>query len=298
MSGLKLFSIGEQGVEEIIASRAEREGHLQDLIEANMQKLLGVRFLATEYSTGPRHRGRIDSLGLDENGAPVIIEYKRERGANVISQGLFYLSWLVDHRGEFQLLVRERLGKEAASQVLWSAPRMICIAENFTRYDLHAVHEMGRTIDLVTYRCFGDSLLTLETVASVQETGTARRAAKRPARPTAPTGGEPAEEPLAGLREALHEMLLALGEDTQQVQRQTYDAYRRLRNFACVVNTRRDAVVMYLKASPDEFALVDGFSRDVRGIGHHGTGDLEIRLRSGADLQRAGEMIRRSYEVA
>ncbi|WP_367132276.1 MULTISPECIES: DUF5655 domain-containing protein [Streptomyces] len=298
MSGLKLFSIGEQSLEEIITSRAEREGYLQDLIEANMQKLLGVRFLATEYSTGPRHRGRIDSLGLDENGAPVIIEYKRERGVNVISQGLFYLSWLVDHRGEFQLLVRERLGKEAASQVLWSAPRVICIAENFTRYDLHAVHEMGRTIDLVTYRCFGDSLLTLETVASVQEPGSARRPAKRPARPAAPTSGELAEGPLAALRERLHEMLLALGEDTQQVKRQTYDAYRRLRNFACVVNTRRDAIVMYLKASPDEFELVDGFSRDVRGIGHHGTGDLEVRLRSRADLERADEMIRRSYEVA
>ncbi|MFC5143447.1 DUF5655 domain-containing protein [Streptomyces aureoversilis] len=195
-------------------------------------------------------------------------------------------------------LVRERLGKEAASQVLWSAPRVICIAENFTRYDLHAVHEMGRTIDLVTYRCFSDSLLTLETVASVQEPGTARRTAQRPARPAAPTSGEPAEGSLAALREALHDTLLALGEDTQQVERQTYDAYPRLRNFACVVNTRRDAIVMYLKAGPDEFDLVDGFSRDVRGIGHHGTGDLEVRLRSRADLQRADEMIRRSYEVA
>ncbi|WP_063804157.1 DUF5655 domain-containing protein [Streptomyces roseifaciens] len=289
--GLRLFSIGDEGVAEITARGAVRERHLQDLVEANMEALPGVRFLASEYSTGARHRGRIDSLGLDENGAPVIVEYKRERGANVISQGLFYLSWLVDHRGEFQLLVRERLGKEAASQVLWSAPRVICIAENFTRYDLHAVHEMGRTIDLVTYRCFSDSLLTLETVASVQEPGTARRTAQQPARPAAPTSGESAEGSLAALREALHDTLLALGEDTQQVERQTYDAYRRLRNFACVVNTRRDAIVMYLKAGPDEFDLVDGFSRDVRGIGHHGTGDLEVRLRSRADLQRADEMV-------
>ncbi|MBB4887463.1 hypothetical protein WEB32_04595 [Streptomyces netropsis] len=64
------------------------------------------------------------------------------------------------------------------------------------------------------------------------------------------------------------------------------------------MNTRRDAIVMYLEAGPDEFELVDGFRRDVRGIGHHGTGDLEVRLRSGTDLERAGEMIRRSYEVA
>ncbi|MEU5049130.1 hypothetical protein [Streptomyces sp. NPDC021096] len=70
--------------------------------------------------------------------------------------------------------------------MLWSAPRVICIAENFTRYDLHAVHEMGRTIDLVTYRCFGDSLLALETVASIQEPGS-RRSISLPFNAYAPT---------------------------------------------------------------------------------------------------------------
>ncbi len=183
--------------------------------------------------------------------------------------------------------------------MLWSAPRVICIAENFTRYDLHAVHEMGRTIDLVAYRYFGGGLLALETVASVQEHRSARRTvAKRPAQRTAFPDAGKREEPLAELREALYEKLLALGEDTQRVERQTYDAYRRLRNFACVVNTRRGAVVVYLKAGPDEFDLVDGFSRDVRGIGHHGTGDLEVRLRSREDLERADAMIRCSYEMA
>ncbi|CAM5642563.1 Transporter OS=Streptomyces pilosus OX=28893 GN=GCM10010280_11750 PE=4 SV=1 [Streptomyces pilosus] len=41
-----------------------------------METLLDVRFLATEYSTGPVHGGWIDLLGLDENGSPVIVEYK------------------------------------------------------------------------------------------------------------------------------------------------------------------------------------------------------------------------------
>ncbi|MFD9487385.1 hypothetical protein [Streptomyces sp. NPDC059991] len=37
---------------------------------------LGIRFLASEYPAG-RHRGRIDPPGPDENGTPVIVEYKR-----------------------------------------------------------------------------------------------------------------------------------------------------------------------------------------------------------------------------
>jgi hypothetical protein len=34
----------------------------------------------------------------DENGSPVIFEYKRSVNENVINQGLFYLNWLLDHR--------------------------------------------------------------------------------------------------------------------------------------------------------------------------------------------------------
>jgi hypothetical protein len=49
--------------------------------------LLGVRFLASEFVTS--NGGRIDTLGLDENGCPVVIlEYKRASNENVINQGL------------------------------------------------------------------------------------------------------------------------------------------------------------------------------------------------------------------
>ncbi|WP_394297836.1 hypothetical protein [Streptomyces globisporus] len=71
---------------EIAARPAEVERHLQDLVEANMESMLGVRFLASEYSTGPVHRGRIDSLGLDENGSPVVVEYKRGRDADLLTE--------------------------------------------------------------------------------------------------------------------------------------------------------------------------------------------------------------------
>ncbi len=36
--------------------------------------MLGVTFFASEYGIDCVESGRIDSLGLDENGAPVIVE--------------------------------------------------------------------------------------------------------------------------------------------------------------------------------------------------------------------------------
>ncbi|MET8126480.1 hypothetical protein [Streptomyces sp. NPDC005231] len=85
---MKLFRTDatKSGVTEVTPRLAEVEADVQGLVEAHMETLLGVRFLASEYGTGPVHGGRIDSLGLDENGSPVIVEYKRGVDAGVFSE--------------------------------------------------------------------------------------------------------------------------------------------------------------------------------------------------------------------
>ncbi|ROV70530.1 hypothetical protein D3105_00415 [Streptomyces globisporus] len=45
--------------------------------------------------------------------------------------------------------------------------------------------------------------------------------------------------------------------------------------------------------APDSVKLEEGFTRDMRGIGHLGTGDLEVRVVSAADLEKAAPLIRR-----
>ena len=68
----------------------------------------------------------------------------------------------MDHRKDFQWLVLEKLGKEDAEAVDWSAPRLVCIAGDFNRYDDHAVRQMQRNIELIRYRRFGTDLLMLD----------------------------------------------------------------------------------------------------------------------------------------
>lgn len=100
MSDIKLFRLNKTGVKELAGTSVALEKSLQTLIENNLESFLGIRFLATEYHTGRTHGGRIDTLGIDENGCPVIIEYKRAANENVINQGLFYLDWLRQAAGE------------------------------------------------------------------------------------------------------------------------------------------------------------------------------------------------------
>lgn len=54
MNDLKLFRVADGQAAEIPGAGVALERHLQTLIERNMEAMLGIRFLASEYSTGSR----------------------------------------------------------------------------------------------------------------------------------------------------------------------------------------------------------------------------------------------------
>lgn len=306
MSDIKIFHLSGESVTELEGRSAGIEKSLQTLIEKHLETFLGVRFLASEYSTGKTHGGRIDTLGIDENGCPVIIEYKRDRNENVINQGLFYLDWLMDHKAEFKLLVLERFGKETADAIEWSTPRLLCIAGDFTKYDSHAVQQMNRNIELIRYRYFGKDLLlfdlvnatTAKTVAAIDENKPSKGVA---AAKTVSDYYEQADDKLKDLYEAVKAFMLALGDDVQLATMKFYFAFKRIKNFACVgLSPRSSSLYMSVKVDPDTVDLEReaGFLRDLRKVGHWGTGDLEITIRSLDDLERAKPYILKSYEVS
>ena len=323
MSDLKLFRFQPGTVTEVHSnSFVALERSLQSVIEQNLDTFLGVRFLASEFSTGREHGGRMDTLGLDENNCPVIIEYKRATNMNVINQGLYYLDWLVTHRGDFEMLVLKTIGQEAAQSVEWSAPRLICIAGDFSKYDEHAIKQVDHNIELIRYRRFGDDLMMFEQVNAVSATannvgappstvgpkarqvgqvgtGHHRQAGYRaPLQKRYPTTDlEQADQELRDRYEALRVYLTNLGDDVQEKTLKTYFAFKRIKNFACVeIHSRTRTLLVYVRVDPDSIDLEEGFTRDVRSIGHFGTGDLEISIKSAADFEKAKPLLNLSYE--
>ncbi|MEU7118613.1 endonuclease NucS domain-containing protein [Streptomyces zaomyceticus] len=181
MAELMLFRQDADGRDvELSGSTVALEVELQRRVEAGLEQMLGIRFVASEYATGPWHRGRIDTLGLDENGSPVVIEFKRGSDSGVLSQAVSYLSWLRSAQHEFEALVRKVLGAEAAESIDWRRPRMVCIAAGFSHHDRVAVQWLPERIDLVRYRVFEDGLLSLLLVDS--SPGSASAASSRRSR--------------------------------------------------------------------------------------------------------------------
>lgn len=76
-----------------------------------------------------------------------------------------------------------------------------------------------------------------------------------------------------------------------------YYAFKRIRNFVCMeLYPQKGVVLAFLKLDPTTVTIEPGFTRDVRKIGHFGTGDLEISMRTVDDVNKALPLFQRAYE--
>jgi predicted transport protein len=146
----------------------DKEKALQKLIEENLLEVLDMGFISSEYQT--THGGRIDTLAIDSDGAPVIIEYKRNRNDNVINQALSYLKWLKAQKVEFfEMLVTKKLGPEKASRIDWNNPRVICIAESYSKFDIDTLEVIPLRLELYKFHYYENNIFTLEKINSEDE---------------------------------------------------------------------------------------------------------------------------------
>ena len=75
------------------------------------------------------------------------------------NQGLFYLDWLMDHRGDFEIAARSGW---ASVEVAWTARVSSCWRAIFNRYDQYAVNRIDERIELWTYTLYDDDLLSVD----------------------------------------------------------------------------------------------------------------------------------------
>jgi predicted transport protein len=310
---MPLFEIKGKQLEQVALTNFALEKHLQSLVEGNLEVLFASRFVASEFVTGTVHQGRIDTLALSEDGNPVIIEYKKIESSELINQSLYYLHWLIDHKGDFEKVVLKTLGPSA--KVDWSAIRVICIAPNYRKYDLHAVQVMGSSIELWGYRLFKNQTLYLEEVyrrssyatepveAEVHKDPIMVAAGKKAAL-TRATGSYTFEEHLESkspaireLAQEIDEFVVSLDQAIEAVPKKLYVAYKLAKNIVCM-EVQQQKILLFLKVDPKTVTGPSGLSRDVTNIGHFGTGDLEITVKSAGDLELAKPFIKMAYEAS
>jgi predicted transport protein len=293
-------------------SEFKLEKDLQQLIEENIEIIFNCRLVATEFSTGNIHSGRIDSLAISEDLNPVIIEYKKVASSDLINQSLYYLHWIRDHKGDFQIAVNKKVGKDI--DVDWSDIRVICLAPEYKKYDLHAVQVMGANIELWQYKVYENSILSIDEVYKKTNINTHQETtdsnAKNPimveagkkAAITRKTGVYSLEEHFENLEENMLEVfnnirdfIISLDSSIEESPKKNYVAYKTSQNFVCM-QTYKKKITLYLKLNADEVRPMPKQGRDVKSIGHFGTGDFELTIKDLNDFEETKQLINEAYK--
>lgn len=297
---MPLYRISENKVTQIKQIGFDKEKNIQSLIESNCEALLGVKLIKSEYVIGGHQRGRIDSLGLDSENNPTIIEYKLTNNQNIINQGLFYLDWLFDHKGDFEIAAQKTLGTDV--EISWIRPRLILIAETFFDYDKYAVNRIGGNIELWTYRKYGNDLLYIEPLYLSNKGKSQEEGDQKPAG----NGGQllytvddhlkNKSESLIKLFMLLQESILGLADEDKIFEKaaKMYIAYSHGKNF-CEVRPQQKELLIWLDINHDELFDPYKLTRNVSKIGHYGTGEVEVRISELSDVDKVIELIKQSY---
>ena len=304
MYNAQLFRFSGNDIQRLNCQTAASEKMLRHVLKKNLNSVFSITLLCKEYPTGRTHRGFIDTLGLDENYCPVIIEYKRKFNENIITQGLFYLDWLFDHKAEFIQIVKRKLGEETANLIEFSGTRLICVASFFSRFDERAIMQINRNIELIKYEFFNDDLVLLQNISNfvspiAGETEPADDS--DPEQPGMPQAMQSRLNNMTPQTEQLYFALIAFGEelgaDVSLKFLKHYIAMQTDKNFTCL-QPAKSFVKLWLNLEPEETPLEEGFSRNVRDIGHHASGNVEIDVHNLEDFEKAKPLIRLAYEKA
>lgn len=106
--------------------------------------------------------------------------------------------------------------------------------------------------------------------------------------------GAPAE--VAALVGQLHGQLMALPGTTLAV-RKVYAAYKvGGRNF-CEIEAQKEKVKIFIDGPVSGLQDPQGLARDVSAIGHWGTGNYEVSLTPGAELEPVVQLVRQGHEL-
>jgi len=308
---MAIFEIKDKKVNRVKPTEFKLEKDLQNLVEQNLETFFNCRFVATEFSTGSVHSGRIDTLAISEDNNPVIIEYKKVASSDLINQSLFYLHWITDHKGDFQVAVNNSINEKI--EVDWSDIRVICIAPEFKKYDLHAVQVMGANIELWQYKIYENGIISIEEVYRRTETRIHTSTDNNGKNPIMVAAGKKAAETrknatytidehinkinpdLTELLNEIREYIVSLDSSIEETPKKYYIAYKTTQNFVCI-ETQKKKLVLFLKLNPDEIEKLPKQARDVRTIGHFGTGDLELTIKNITDFEDTKKLINLSLK--
>ena len=280
----------------------KNEKELQSYFEEHLQKILGYKFIETEFTVG---NFRIDTLSYDEESKSFrIIEYKNVKNHSLVDQGYTYLKLLLERKADFVLKFNEKNNSNLKlSDIDWSQSRIIFVSPIYTSYQLNATDFKNIPVDLIKVTRYEEEIVDIEfikktsnvKVEDVEIESEQQDVNKEIKVYTEDDHLNKVSLSTKKLYEILKERILELDDIDVEVKK-VYIAFKGRRNIVDVEFTQNK---LRLDINMKKGTLNDplGITRDITSIGHWGNGDYRVEISNEDDIDNVMPLIKQSLKV-
>ena len=283
------------------------EKDLQSLVEKNLDKIFGLRFIATEFAI---ESYRFDTVAFNpETNSFVIIEYKRGRNESLVDQGYAYLYTLLDRKADFVLLYNEVFkAAKGMKDFEWTQTRIIFVSPQFTSYQRNATSFINMPFELYEVKQYEGGILAVNEINSEKTTGNVenldklsdkdekiKKVAKEIIVYTEEKLLEGGSDLTKELYACLKERILELG-GIKVEPKKLYIAFKGKTNI-CDVVIKKGHLSVYINVKEGQLNDPNGKARMIKEIGHWGNGDYRAWIDNEDDMDYLMTLIRQSYKL-
>lgn len=290
-----LFDIKDEIVSEVKELPFKSEKELQTLCEKNLDILVNLQFVDTEFSVADF---RLDTVAFDsEANAFVIIEYKNQRNVSVIDQGYTYLSNMFNHKADFVLRYNIKFqDNKDLNDFDWSQSKVIFISPNFTKYQINSINFKDLPIELWKIKKYQNNTVSFEQIVSansdesikqiapVLNTDVKREVAKETKTYSEKELVDVADDCIVDIYNELKEYILGLDDNITLKPTKLYIGFNRGRKSVFTIKLQKKSLVLWINTEPNMLDDPKKIIKDVTNIGHHGNGNSQINISSTDDI--------------
>lgn len=280
----------------------KNEKELQNFFENNLERILGYRFIDSEFTVGDF---RIDSLAFDEETKSFkIIEYKNVKNHSLVDQGYTYLKIMLDRKADFVLQYNIKTKSSLTIQDMdWSQSRIIFVSPIYTAYQLNATDFKNIPVDLVKVTRYEEDIVEIDfikktsnvKVQDIKMESEQNDVNKEVIVYTEEDHLAKASEEIKKVYEELKNRILELDDIDIEIKKY-YIAFKGRTNIVDIEFTKNKLKIdINMKKGTLEDLL--NITEDISEIGHWGNGDYRVILNNSNDIDTLIPLIKQSLKV-
>ena len=268
------------------------EKQLQSCVEKYLNQFFQCYFLKSFHKIPG---GEIDTLAITEDGVPCIIEYKHKKEETILNQIVFYYDWLGQKstKFEFERIVKENKNTKNIN-VDWSKIRLICIAKEYSKWDISLIKHLDTEIECYSYTYHENELdIHLDPIVNQFKKQKNYNSRQTNIEITLEDHRNKANKEGKMLLDEVRKEIFKLGDDIEEGYAPNYIKYLVKTTFLAI-HVRKKWLTIELRVDEKTFKDPKKFSKDISNRGW--TTTREMKIDSTDKLKYAITLIKQAYK--